>query len=362
MWAHLNTNQSQDYLKPEIQMSRLQRAFKLLPQGKAAEPLQAPTYTPILGTKLVGILNHQNLMRTITSEDICAYSDGSSEGPGRSSWGYVLQRGGTTFKKGKGTLHGGEVYDAEIFGAKMALRTALSARQNDEKIFVLLDNQAAVMALNTGKSVSSIRLTKLFHGLAKSTNVEYRWVPGHSRISGNEEADVEARAALRDLPDRHIQPSYITLAYQRRLMQQKRQNLVEKWWSEVCPARYQDLDLKMRRMKPPELALPRWLLHKLLAARTGHGDFAAYHRRLKHLDAELNCVCGQETTPMHFIRCRRYANQVRKLRNGLTIDNFRRQLLGHNCLKKFSEFTKITGCFSDQSIHLSSAGCEEGTS
>lgn len=122
----------------------------------------------------------------------------------------------------------GEVYDAEIFGATMALRIALSERQNDEKIFVLLDDQAAVMALNTGRSVSNIRLKKLFYGLAKSANLEYRWVSGHSRISGNGEANTETRAALRDFPEKHIQPCYITLAYQRRLMEQKRQNLVEK--------------------------------------------------------------------------------------------------------------------------------------
>lgn len=119
------------------------------------------------------------------------------------------------------------MYEAEIFDAAMALRTALSERQNDEKIFVLLDNQAAVMALNTGKSVFSFRMTKLFYGLPKSANVEYRWMPGHSRISGNEEADVEAHAALLDFPEKHIQPCYITLAYQHRIMQQKHQNLVE---------------------------------------------------------------------------------------------------------------------------------------
>lgn len=110
-------------------MSRLQRAFQLLPQEEAAEPLSAPTYTSILGTKSVGIQNHQNLMRTITSEEVCAYSDGSSEGPERSSWGYVLQRRGTTFQKGHGVLHGREVYDAEIFDATIALRAALSASQ-----------------------------------------------------------------------------------------------------------------------------------------------------------------------------------------------------------------------------------------
>ena len=138
-------------------------------------------------------------------------------------------------------------------------------------------------------------------------------------------------------------------------MQQRRQQLVEEWWSDACPPRYQDLDLKMRRRKPPELALARRLLHRLIAARTGHGDFATYHRRFHHVDANLDCVCGRETTPTHFIRCRRYANQMRKLRNGMTIDTFRRILLGHNCFKKFSEFVRITGCFSDQISDLSSA-------
>lgn len=345
--------------KPEVQMSRIQRAFRQLPKSEAAEPLPGPVYTPTHGTKAEGKRIHWNWIGLLTSVDICAYSDGSSEGPGRSSWGYVLQRGGTTFQKGRGALHGGEVYDAEIFGATVALRAALSARQNSEKIFVLLDNQAAVTALQTGKSTSSIRSTKLFHDLAKSVNAEFRWVPGHSKIIGNEEADAEARAALQELPGRDTQAGYITLAFLRRLMQQRRQVLVEKWWYDVCPARYQDLDLKMRHKKPPELALPRRLLHRLLAARSGHGDFAAYHRRLKHIDANLECVCGQEITPTHFISCRRYGNKMRKLRNGKTMDDFRRQLLGYDCWKRFKDFVKITGCFDDLTTDSPSAGREE---
>ncbi|KAI1005063.1 hypothetical protein K3495_g3155 [Podosphaera aphanis] len=338
---------------------RFRATLRQLPKSEAAEPLPAPVYTPMLGTKADIIQSHRRWICSISTADICAYSDGSSEGHGRSSWGYVLQRGGDTFKRGHGILHGGEVYDAEIFGATMALRAALSARQNNENIFILLDNQAAVMALQTGNSSSNIRLTYLFHNLAKTTNAEFRWVSGHSNIGGNEEADAEARIALRDLPERNTRPHFISLSYLWRLMQQRRQELVDKWWSEVCPARYQDLDLKMRRKKSPELALPRRLLHKLLAARTGHGDFAAYHRRLNHIDANLECVCGQETSPIHFIRCRRHANKMRKLRNGMSMDTFRRQLLGHNCLKKFTEFVRITGCFDNQSSNSSSAGREE---
>ena len=36
---------------------------------------------------------------------------------------------------------------------------------------------------------------------------------------------------------------------------------------------------------------------RLLAAWSGHGDFAAYHRRFGHLDAQMRCRCGQPTAP-----------------------------------------------------------------
>lgn len=168
---------------------------------------------------------------------------------------------------------------------------------------------------------------------------------GHSNISGNEEADAEARAALNGLPARDQPHSYITLAYLRRLMHQRRQKLIDEWWSSACPDRYRDLDLQMRRKKPPELSLPRHLLHKLIASRTGHGDFAEYHRRFHHNEANLECSCGHETSPTHFVRCRRHAQITRKLRKGLTVNAFVSQLLGHNCHKKFTEFVRNTGCF-----------------
>ena len=124
-----------------------------------------------------------------------------------------------------------------------------------------------------------------------------------------------------------------------------RQILVDELWSTACPARYRDLDLQMRPRKPPELSLPRWLLHHLIAARTGHGDFAAYHRRFKHKNAILECSCGQETSPTHFTRCRTHAHITRKLRKGMTLDYFTSQLLGHDCLEKFKEFARLMGCY-----------------
>ena len=261
--------------RPEIQMSRIQRAYQQLFSSEAPEPPPAPVYAQKLGTKQEGLDVYFQWLRLISPTDICAYSDGSSEGHDRSSWGYVLQRGGITFDKGNSILHGGEIYDAVLLGAAVALHAALSARRDGEKIHVLLDNQAAVGALQTGKTSSSIKLTRTVYDVAQKAKAEIRWLPGYSGIPGNEEADGEARSTLNKLPPRQLKPTDITLAYLRRLMYQRRQELVDDWWSKFCPARYRDLDLQMRRRKPPELALPRWLLHRLIAARTGLGDVAS---------------------------------------------------------------------------------------
>lgn len=100
-------------------MSRIQRAFRQLPQSSEnVETLLAHIY------------------------NTSSRSDGSSEGHGRSAWGYALQRGGTTFQKNQETLHGVVAFDAELLGATIALQAALSNRRNEEgKIFCWINQQ-----------------------------------------------------------------------------------------------------------------------------------------------------------------------------------------------------------------------------
>lgn len=54
----------------------------------------------------------------------------------------------------------------------------------------------------------------------------------------------------------------------------------------------------------PALALSRNVLHRLLAERSSHRDFAEYHERFKHEDAEISYKCGERKTQWHFIDCR----------------------------------------------------------
>ena len=68
----------------------------------------------------------------------------------------------------------------------------------------------------------------------------------------------------------------------------------------------QILGFTLRHPTPPGRleVLTRPQLQRFLAIRTGHGDFAWYHRRYKHDEAELRCGCGRPKTPDHLVMCR----------------------------------------------------------
>ncbi|KAI0996073.1 hypothetical protein K3495_g12108 [Podosphaera aphanis] len=344
--------------RPELQMSRLQRAYRELPEAEPAAPLPGPINLAKLGTKDTDLEASKRWIEKLPSSEICAYPDGSSNGHGRSAWAFVLKRGGMTLLSESGIIHGGEVLDAEIVGARKALEAALRILEAErwrsggrpQQVNVMMDSQQARNAVLTGNTSPSIKDVRAFRSLIQEAHlaVQVKWVPGHSGIQGNEEADAAARAALRGLLDRDVEPETITLAYLHHLMIQKRQALLDIFWDKSCPPRYRELDLQMRRRKPPELALPRRLLLELIAARTGHGNFAAHHCRFNNLGATMECPCGEDTTPTHFIHCRRHAHHVRRLRRATPYHKFIKNLLGHNCLESFKTLADITGCFEGQ--------------
>ncbi len=80
---------------------------------------------------------------------------------------------------------------------------------------------------------------------------------------------------------------------------------VRTYWDAKAPAQYRALRVEARSRLPKELSLPRRELGHLLAVRSGHGDFANYHRRFNHTDALLDCSCSSEKERLHFFYCRR---------------------------------------------------------
>ncbi|OAA56738.1 hypothetical protein LEL_10952 [Akanthomyces lecanii RCEF 1005] len=96
-----------------------------------------------------------------------------------------------------------------------------------------------------------------------------------------------------------------TAAHIRRLAREWLPRAVSQWWKENASAKYSALGLSFSTQVTPELALPRRLLSHLLAARTGHGDFAAYHERFNHEDYSPDCLCGRRKDEKHIFYCRK---------------------------------------------------------
>jgi len=101
-----------------------------------------------------------------------------------------------------------------------------------------------------------------------------------------------------------------TLAYVKRKAKAERTKAFRHWWLHHQPDSYKDTGLLATLGPTAELQqLGRSVLHRLLAARSGHGDFAVYHRRFGHVDALLTCSCGRQKSPAHVFYCRKLANR-----------------------------------------------------
>ncbi|KAI0999243.1 hypothetical protein K3495_g8953 [Podosphaera aphanis] len=186
-----------------------------------------------------------NWLSRLPQDCLCAYGDGSGVAESRSAWGFAVYFGGTTTNlelSNSGPLAGAEVYDTEIHGAMAALEAIITnlGNRNISKIYILLDNVEAVFR-------------RWAEGII--TQVRVKWIPGHEGIPGNEMADQLAREALDQISNTK-DIGILTIASAGSKARALAKDLCTDWWISACPRRYEDLELQMRRKKPPELALP----------------------------------------------------------------------------------------------------------
>ncbi|CBF74958.1 hypothetical protein AN3980.2 [Aspergillus nidulans FGSC A4] len=254
---------------------------------------------------------------------ISVYLDSLQTGQG-AGFGYTVYFGPILVTKGHGPAGPRtEVYDAEIIGAVEGLRAALGqpCMGYSTQLVILLDNLAAASLLASYRpTLHRHRLSESFGQLATQPwkPLQVCWIPGHSGIAGNKLADKLAKLGS-SIYSPNIPPSPAYL--QRETKQQLRTETYTAYASKA-PQAYKTLDIRphTKESRTREHKLPRWVLGRLVAARTGHGDFTAYHQRFNHSDYLESCSCGRTKTPVHFFFCpytrKRWKDRWRYIRDG----------------------------------------------
>ena len=88
------------------------------------------------------------------------------------------------------------VFQAEVFAIAEVAKKLIIDRIVNEKIIILVDSQAAILAVHNNIVKSNTVLTRIknLNILGKDNNVTAAWTPGHTGILGNEKADTLAKS------------------------------------------------------------------------------------------------------------------------------------------------------------------------
>src|SRR6202012_2503185 len=195
---------------------------------------------------------------------------------GSTGAGFVAYQAGLQVLKQAIPLgYNAEVFDAEAIGALAGLKAALQLEtaKYAENLWVFLDNLEVATQLLGHTSSSSQAVFNEFYKLAPLWlarqrlahipigAVQIKWVPGHTKIPGNEAADSMAKEGARMPLAKETPHTYASLKHwTKRTVSLANQKL----WQVVSPEFYKELKITTSPLDPKELTLPRALLGTLL--------------------------------------------------------------------------------------------------
>jgi ribonuclease HI len=310
--------------------SRFARRVLALPESEQINPLQHAPWLPRESradaqlrinapngrSKEQAAADFLDFHSSLPSTDMKVFTDGSKLPDGMAGAGFALYQSGRLFLQSSFSLGPNkEVFDAEAEAALAGIKAAMQSytARFATNLWVCLDNLEVATRLLSPFAGSSQEVFESFRALALTwpererfsyTNggsVRIFWVPGHAKVPGNEAADQAAKRGAASEPP--VSPIYSFASLKRQTKAAVISGL-QRHWQAAAPQSYQDLWIASSPRCPDELRLPRHLLGRILAARTGHGDFADYHERFNHEDAHLYCRCGARKSPVHFFFCR----------------------------------------------------------
>jgi ribonuclease HI len=272
---------------------------------------------------------------TNATEVIKIYTDGSSHNR-NVRVAAILRRQGNPDRVLKHHLRTADhhtVYKAELIGILMGLHLIKTEKHNKVKCIINIDNQAALKAISSdltklGQHITAkiLQLVKQLkqHGGNNRFGLTFRWLAGHVGITGNKDADKEAKSTAegkssdkQDLPPYLHKPLGHSLS---NICQKHNDSIKHKWammW--IASPRYCKLcfcDLLMpssqkylKHISNPRLS--RTNASRIFQMRVGHMPLNYYLHKFKRVDSPccLACRHPSETVEHFLLHCLKYAHK-----------------------------------------------------
>ncbi|CCE34857.1 uncharacterized protein CPUR_08796 [Claviceps purpurea 20.1] len=268
-------------------VERLVSALPRYPQGSNTDPTGGLS-------KSDAAKEFEAWYTALPRDDVVVFTDGSQNEKSQVGYGYAVYQNGKEIGCGQASLPDfphSVVFDAEAVGAWRGLQHVLRLppEQSQTRIWVCLDNTGAIWCHRGNASDTSQWAFLQLHGASEVFDIRVKWAPGHCGVEGNERADFLAKMGAREGP-RDSRPGDTTVAGIRALARQQYRGFVENVWARQCrdlSKRYRDLSPIYRLREEDDHGLPRSVAHRLLAIKTGHGDFACL-KRLKKVTVRVH--------------------------------------------------------------------------
>lgn len=304
---------------------------------------------------------HTDTLKSNTRNNVFIYTDASAtktrETTGIGIGLAVLSPPSKTvhFQKQVNIGDGQLVYNGELEGATQAVEYAERAAKSGLKFHVYSDNQAGLWRLlspsdNPGQECQ-IRAIKAARSIrSKGADITLHWVPGHTKIDGNETADQLAKSATL------ISPSLNQTSFAMVGVKIKQQNNLE--WRQILEknkarSRHHTPYYSYRKhfawiirskLRAPS-GTPREVASAFYQLKLGHGYIKAYLHRFNHA-SNARCRCGRiETTEHLLLTCPEVGDARKalkdKLKRDLTLQTLLHTTDGVEATLDFLKMTKI---------------------
>jgi len=256
------------------------------------------------------------------------WTDGSRSDDGRVG-AAALCKHGNEWRPCRSFLGNGrmEVFDAELWAIGLALDVEIARRETLQvhgvkTVAVFSDSQAAIRrAANLepgpgqrlGRRIKRRARSLLAHGIA----TEIHWVPGHSGITGNEEADRQANLVRNASGSTVIEQPYTSALNRARRISEGRSAVKAEWEADKCSKSFSDrLKGKAGTKRPIPMTRVKPLAAMFYRLKSGHAPTGVFLKQFGHRDDDNCWWCGGTVaqTREHLIRhCSRCQAQPKTL-------------------------------------------------